>query len=410
MADIRPASDEADLACVKGLFRDYAAEFAALPSFRGALCLQGFEAELAELPGAYTPPTGALLLAVKGNEAVGCVALKRLSAGVCELKRLYVRREFRGRGLGRQLVEAISAAARRSGYAKMRLDSLAEMAAAVALYRSCGFEDVPAYNDNPSPHAVFLEKDLLAAEPAAAPSRTMRLMGSSRLLSDNPRACPWTKLCGVRDAVTAAALAELRPDAIGLNFYAGSARCVSARDVVQIARTLPPEVATVGVFVNATADEILERVESVGLVAAQLHGDEPAALIAELKRRRAELVVIKAWRMGEEGLAPLAHYLADCQAKTARPDAVLIDAKVTGTYGGTGKTAPWELLRGYDPAWPPLILAGGLTPENVGAAVATVRPWGVDTAGGIERSPGVKDPALAAAFLEAVRRSTSSAG
>jgi putative acetyltransferase len=165
MALIRPTSDEADLAYAKMLFREYAAEFADVPSFGEALCLQGFEAELAGLPGVYAPPPGALLLAMERNEAAGCVAVKRLSEGVCEMKRLYVRPAFRGRGIGRQLVEAISVAARRGGYSTMRLDSLAEMATAVSLYRTCGFKNVPAYNDNPSPHAVFLEKDLLVGEP-----------------------------------------------------------------------------------------------------------------------------------------------------------------------------------------------------------------------------------------------------
>lgn len=218
-----------------------------------------------------------------------------------------------------------------------------------------------------------------------------------------PRPSPWTKLCGVRDAATAAALAELRPDAIGLNFYPRSTRFVSPELAAEIACALPVEVAAVGVFVNATVEEILQAVERAKLAAVQLHGDEPPGVIAALKGGRPDVAVIRAWRVGEEGLGPLAEHLVGCERLGAAPDAVLVDAKVGGSYGGTGQTAPWGLLRDYDRSWPPLILAGGLTPANVGAAVAAVRPWGVDTAGGIESAPGVKDPALAAAFLAAAR-------
>lgn len=221
--------------------------------------------------------------------------------------------------------------------------------------------------------------------------------------TDVRRAAPWAKLCGVRDAATAAVLAELRPDAIGLNFYARSARYVAPEVAAEIGRVLPAGVAAVGVFVNASVDEILRTVDAASLAAVQLHGDEPAETIAELKRRRGDLAVIRAWRVGEEGITPLAEYLAACETLGARPDAVLVDAKVSGAYGGTGHTAPWHLLRYYDPAWPPLILAGGLTPANVAEAVAAVRPWGVDTAGGVESAPGVKDAGLAAAFLARVR-------
>lgn len=225
--------------------------------------------------------------------------------------------------------------------------------------------------------------------------------------TDPPRATPWAKLCGVRDAATAAALAELRPDAIGLNFYPRSARYVTPEVAAEIGRVLPAEVAAVGVFVNAGVDEILRTVDAASLAAVQLHGDEPPEAVAELKQRRDGLAVIRAWRVGEEGLTPLAEYLADCEALGARPDAVLVDAKVSGAYGGTGHTAPWHLLQDYQRDWPPLILAGGLTPGNVAEAVAAVRPWGVDTAGGVESTPGVKDAGLGAAFLAAARGTTA---
>ena len=214
---------------------------------------------------------------------------------------------------------------------------------------------------------------------------------------------PWVKLCGVRDAGVAAALANLKPDAVGFNFYPPSRRFVEHEVAATIAGLLPAEITRVGVFVDASLDEILRSAEAVGLTAVQLHGDEPPETIALLKARFPTLPVIKAWRVGRDGLSSLAKFLEEAEPICGRPDAILVDANVDGQYGGTGQTAPWHLLRDYDAAWPPLILAGGLTTANVAAAIAEVDPWGVDTAGGIERSPGVQDPSLAAAFLEAAR-------
>jgi phosphoribosylanthranilate isomerase len=222
----------------------------------------------------------------------------------------------------------------------------------------------------------------------------------------------WVKLCGVRDEVMAVQLAALRPDAIGLNFYSRSVRFVERDAAMRIVQALPTDVAAVGVFVNASVQEIVRTTDAVGLSAVQLHGDEPPEDVAELKSLRPDLMVIRAWRVGAEGLAPLAGHLAACEALEAKPDAILIDAHVPGCYGGTGQRAPWMLLRDSPTPWPPLILAGGLTPENVAEAVETVRPWGVDTAGGIEMAPGIKDVARAAAFIAAARsdRGESSKG
>ena len=124
------------------------------------LCFQNFEQELANLPGDYTPPVGRLLLAY--DEAlVGCVALRRIDEGVCEMKRLFLREESRGRGLGRELLAAIIQEARQIGYELMRLDTLPpKMNDAIALYRRYGFKEVAPYYDNPVPGAIFMELDL----------------------------------------------------------------------------------------------------------------------------------------------------------------------------------------------------------------------------------------------------------
>jgi len=155
MFAIRPAESAADVATARTLFREYA------DSLGIDLCFQDFETELATLPGAYAPPTGALLLAEYAGAAVGCVALRPLEPpSVAELKRLYVAPSARGTGLGAALTEAILTRAREAGYARVRLDTLPTMAAAQALYRRLGFHEVPPYRLNPIPGALYMECDL----------------------------------------------------------------------------------------------------------------------------------------------------------------------------------------------------------------------------------------------------------
>ena len=139
---------------VRRLLREYEA------SLNVSLCFQGFEKELADLPGDYAPPRGRLLLGSDGNQPAGCIALRGLDAETCEMKRLYLRPEFRGQGAGRRLARALIQEARTLGYKRMRLDTLAAMQDAKALYESLGFRHIEPYYHNPHPGTEFMELEL----------------------------------------------------------------------------------------------------------------------------------------------------------------------------------------------------------------------------------------------------------
>jgi phosphoribosylanthranilate isomerase len=219
------------------------------------------------------------------------------------------------------------------------------------------------------------------------------------------------KICGITSTFDARMAVQAGADAIGINFYPRSRRCVNPAEAQQIVAAAREEslrkdrpVVVAGVFVNASPDHVARLAGELQLDAVQLHGDESAdQLVATAEACGETVAILRAVRMAADQGQQLADQVSDCQIAGRLPDAILVDAFVPGHYGGSGQTAPWESLQD----WPtllggcPLILAGGLTPENVAAAIAQVRPVGVDVASGVEASPGSKEPRLTARFIDA---------
>lgn len=197
------------------------------------------------------------------------------------------------------------------------------------------------------------------------------------------------KICGITTAEDALDACDAGADALGFIFWKGSRRYVEPDEARRIVKGLPPFVTTVGVFVDEDLDTISGIVDLVGLDAVQLHGSETPEFCDSATRP-----VIKAFRVrGEEVLKELSHY---------HVSACLLDAYREGVPGGTGEVFNWEIAR-RAAAQGRVILAGGLTPENVGEAVQRVRPYGVDVSSGVERSAGKKDMDKVKRFIEKAR-------
>lgn len=197
------------------------------------------------------------------------------------------------------------------------------------------------------------------------------------------------KICGIKTVRDALAAMDAGADMLGFNFYPKSPRYIDpgiCRDIMSVMRKYA-HITYVGVFVNASLAEIRATMDTCALTLAQLHGDESSELVNSLYGR-----AFKAFRGIPESLNGFVREEAP---------AFLVDASVKGAYGGTGSTADWsaaaELSKHY-----PILLAGGLTPENAMEAVRRVQPWGVDVASGVESSPGVKDPVKMKSFVKAI--------
>lgn len=196
----------------------------------------------------------------------------------------------------------------------------------------------------------------------------------------------FVKICGITNEDDALLAVAMGADAVGF-IFAPSTRQVAAQQVYDITRRLPPEILTVGVFRDEHPQRVIDTVNRSGVKAAQLHGHETVGMVAEV----AEQIrwVIKAVVAGSPDAKRVAEYATDL---------ILVDAPTPGA----GQVFDWSLVNDI-PEGPRLILAGGLDPDNVANAVERVRPWGVDVASGVERSPGRKDPLKLKAFIERAR-------
>jgi phosphoribosylanthranilate isomerase len=197
----------------------------------------------------------------------------------------------------------------------------------------------------------------------------------------------FVKICGVTTEEDALLAVAMGADAVGFNFVPSSKRFLAASRAADIVKRLPPEILTVGIFRDEAPARVVELTNHAGLRAAQLHGRETAE---ETRWVRARVpVVIRAFPGGDPALARAADYGADI---------VMLDS----ASPGSGKVFDWSLAEGA-PSGLRLLLAGGLTPDNVAEAIDRVRPWGVDVASGVESSPGVKDPSLVRRFIRAAK-------
>jgi indole-3-glycerol phosphate synthase / phosphoribosylanthranilate isomerase len=234
---------------------------------------------------------------------------------------------------------------------------------------------------------------MLADDPGAALEQLMEGCAVPRSSAPRGSGRVTVKICGITTAEDAQVAVAAGADAVGFVFWPKSPRAVDAVTARAIAATLPPFVLRVGVFVDETPEQMRRVADEVGLDVVQLHGSEPPEAVARAPRR-----AVKAVRVGP-GFRP-----QDALRYDGTAAAVLLDTRVDGDApGGTGRTFDWSLVRPVREGTSYVLLAGGLTPENVGEAIATVRPDGVDVSSGVESAPGKKDPAKVRAFMDAVR-------
>jgi phosphoribosylanthranilate isomerase len=205
------------------------------------------------------------------------------------------------------------------------------------------------------------------------------------------------KICGIARLEDARLAVELGADALGFNFYEKSPRCIAPADAWKILRKIPALVSTVGVVVNWDARSVLALAKSLHLSAVQIHGVESAAVTAACARH---VPVIKAFRTDRK--FSFAQFRAHNSASSFLLDAAISDSS-SKKFGGTGRIADWKIAKRAATKFP-ILLAGGLTPENVAEAILTVRPYAVDVASGVESQPGKKDPGKLRAFFAEVAR------
>jgi phosphoribosylanthranilate isomerase len=222
------------------------------------------------------------------------------------------------------------------------------------------------------------------------------------------------KICGITRAEDAMAAVEAGADAIGLNFYPASPRAISPAAACGIAKIVPATVQRVGVFVNASLDEIRSVLQQVPLDQVQLHGDEPPEMVQAL----APVSCLRAFRLRGDAaqwdreIGTIVRFAAVCESHQHPLTGILLDAHAPGQFGGTGVMLDWTSLAERRAAFGPLpfVLAGGLRPENVAQAIQLVRPAAVDTASGVESMPGIKDQQRVFDFVAAARKAFTELG
>jgi len=212
----------------------------------------------------------------------------------------------------------------------------------------------------------------------------------------------WIKICGITRQKDAEAAVEAGVDAIGLNFYAPSPRSITKSVARVIAERIRGHVDVVGVFVNMPIPNVVEICQHVGLSAVQFHGSETPDNLVQFRQACTGINVIRAIRLANSGNS-LATTAAPWQRLQPPPAGLLVDAFVPGEYGGTGQTVNPSLLHNHRDIASRLILAGGLTPDNVTEIAQEVRPWGVDTASGVEHEPGIKSKRSMQQFINCCR-------
>ena len=216
----------------------------------------------------------------------------------------------------------------------------------------------------------------------------------------------WIKICGNTSLEDALLAAESGADAVGF-VLAPSPRRVTAEQVAAIVPHLPIAVEKIGVFVDAALDEIVDTVQSCGLTGVQLHFEAEPELPARLRERLGpELRILRVVHFGVESAEQIANQIAE-YARNPHVDAVLVDSRTAALVGGTGVRFDWaearETLFQNAETRKRLVAAGGLNPENIAEAIATLRPWGVDVASGVEAAPGRKDAAKVREFMARAR-------
>ncbi len=201
------------------------------------------------------------------------------------------------------------------------------------------------------------------------------------------------KICGITTLQDAAACVDLGVHAIGINFWEGSKRHCDLAVAAEIARQFGSRITIIGVYVNASPEQIERTREATGIRWAQLHGDEPPDVVGSLLPDAFKAIRVEP----TERQGDLAYRISRYPGEH-----VLLDTSVAGHFGGSGQTFDWAIAQNVAPA-KKLTLAGGLTADNVGAAIAQARPYRVDVASGVESSPGIKDHALLERFVSATR-------